>query len=89
VDQESDSESVSSSLAGATNSCTNEIHSCLLHDGRLNALAVEQHMARMVWSQWQQFPTSSSSSMSARVKESMLQASAVQVRIELHCFGCI
>lgn len=53
----------------------------LMPDGRVNVLAVEDHMARVVWQQWQHFITSSGVSTDAGVKESMLQASAVPVRI--------
>jgi hypothetical protein len=53
--------------------------SVLLPDGSLNVLAVENHMARIVWSQWQQFAAPSGDDENARIKESMLQASAAQV----------
>lgn len=62
-----------------TNDTTSLDDTCLLPDGRLNVLAVEDHMARTVWSQWQQFAGPSGDDMDAQVKESMQQASAVQV----------
>lgn len=54
-------------------------------DGALNIPAVESRMARTLWSQWQQFARPTDDDTIARVKESMLQASAVQVLNEHVC----
>lgn len=49
-------------------------------DGTVNVRAVEEHMAHIVWCQWQQFVKPVNEDTDALVKESMLQALAAQVR---------